>query len=253
MNGLTLGLWFAVAMSTCAESSTADVRVETVLRSMWSRCADAPDDPLVFYFEASWCGPCHRMTPVVKKLQDEGHAIERIDVAHDPDTARRFNVHVIPATVALVDGREAERIEGIASEERLRALFHSVPKGTRPLADCVEDQCRSRCSILFAGQSAVPAASRTVSLIRATYPLEAETANALLGLLKLREDADLECDLCDEGIEITATPQKQMAVGRFIELFLGARDPQTTCCDRQGANSASCIVPVGQSRAPEMP
>lgn len=148
MNGLTLGLWFAVAMSTCAESSTADVPVETVLRSMWSRCADAPDDPLVLYFEASWCGPCDRMTPVVKKLQDEGHAIERIDVAHDPDTARRFNVHVIPVTVALLDGRKrnaskaspAKSVSGHFSTPYLKALGR-WPTALRTIAGVVAPSC----------------------------------------------------------------------------------------------------------------
>ncbi len=235
-------LLFAATMSVwngLVEGDEKNVPGEApVFHAVWSQNLDdesAGEPPMVLAFEASWCSPCRQMSSVVSKLQREGHRIRRVDVDKEPKLARQFEISTLPAFVAVVGKNEHKRIHGIASEERLRQLFRS---GSTPF----NSGCSTRdCEETRPTETVVPAASRTVSLIRATYPIGKEKAEALLEFLKSHSHADLECELREDGLEITTTPQKQIGIGQFIQMFL---ESDTTNSSLRADAPAPCCVPV---------
>jgi thioredoxin len=77
-------------------------------------------------FTAAWCGPCKTLTPVLVALEAEYRGRFRlfaIDVDHDPELARRFDVRSMPTVVLLQDGREIGRVVGVRSRDHFRELL----------------------------------------------------------------------------------------------------------------------------------
>lgn len=72
-------------------------------------------------FWASWCGPCRMMSPVVDALPEkvEGLKVCKVNVDDEPDLADRFGIDMIPALIFIKDGREADRMIGVKSEDAL--------------------------------------------------------------------------------------------------------------------------------------
>ncbi len=86
-----------------------------------SRGGELPDSVLLD-FTANWCQPCQRMSPVVHKLQQQGYAIQKVDVDQQQKLAQSFGITSIPTFVLVVNGQEVNRITGPTSEEQLRRM-----------------------------------------------------------------------------------------------------------------------------------
>jgi thioredoxin 1 len=69
------------------------------------------------------CIPCEQMKPVMQKLRDSYQGkldVIFVDVRKDHETARRFNVHIIPVQVFLdKTGKEFHRHMGYYSYEEI--------------------------------------------------------------------------------------------------------------------------------------
>lgn len=74
-------------------------------------------------FHYPGCGPCRVMEPTVARLEAEGLRVRRIDGASEPGLAQRFGVTSYPTFVAVVGGREVDRLVGATSYENLRQLL----------------------------------------------------------------------------------------------------------------------------------
>ena len=96
------------------------------------RVIDAPPavsggvmQPAVLYFTGAACTICHTaQTPALARLADDldgGAVIHEVDVADQPELARRYRVMSLPTTVVLApDGTVAAVNVGFASADRIR-------------------------------------------------------------------------------------------------------------------------------------
>jgi S1-C subfamily serine protease len=84
--------------------------------------ASTPDAVLV-QFTSQTCQPCRAMEPAVSRLVGAGYPVQRIDIDRHPETARQFGVKGAPTFLLLVGNREAGRVEGATSYDRLVRLF----------------------------------------------------------------------------------------------------------------------------------
>ena len=80
-------------------------------------------------FNATWCGPCRKIGPVVEQIASEmGGRVKvgKVDVDKAPQTATQYDVHAIPCIVLFVDGKEVGRTLGYQSKSELQGWIQSM-------------------------------------------------------------------------------------------------------------------------------
>lgn len=71
---------------------------------------------------AAWCPPCKMLAPIIDEIARETAGIVRVgklDVDGNPVTAGKFGVQSIPTLLILQDGKEVDRIVGMAPKEAI--------------------------------------------------------------------------------------------------------------------------------------
>ncbi|MBR4193673.1 MAG: thioredoxin [Oscillospiraceae bacterium] len=93
------------------EITSADFE-EVVLKS---------EKPVLVDFNATWCGPCRMLKPVLEELSAERPdvSVVGIDVDENMDLAEEYGVFSIPCVVLIKDGVEADRSVGLVPKESL--------------------------------------------------------------------------------------------------------------------------------------
>ena len=73
-------------------------------------------------FNATWCGPCRMMGPVIEELSEEMKNIKfvSIDVDDNEELASKYGVLSIPCLVLFENGSEVNRSVGFISKEELK-------------------------------------------------------------------------------------------------------------------------------------
>ena len=74
----------------------------------------------VLFFNASWCGPCRQMKPIVAQLKREGYRMRDVDVDKNRMMAQKFKIRGIPTFVFVKNGTEVHRFSGGTSPDDLR-------------------------------------------------------------------------------------------------------------------------------------
>jgi thiol-disulfide isomerase/thioredoxin len=92
---------------------------------------------LDFYSDS--CAPCVSMEPTLRRLASEGFDVRRVHVQQQQQLVRRFGIKQVPTYIALVEGREVDRVVGPTSYQRLRQMLASgEAPATRPGSMSVE-------------------------------------------------------------------------------------------------------------------
>ena len=74
------------------------------------------DKPILVDFYADWCAPCQTLLPIVYELAEEhkeDFEIVKVNVDHNQDLARQFQVRSIPAFFFIKDQTVVDRIQGL--------------------------------------------------------------------------------------------------------------------------------------------
>lgn len=85
-------------------------------------------DAAVVDFNATWCGPCKMMAPVLEELSGEYDGrvgFYAIDVDENPALAEKFSVMSIPNLVFLKKGTLADTSVGFKPKEALKSWIDS--------------------------------------------------------------------------------------------------------------------------------
>ena len=85
-------------------------------------------DFAVVDFNATWCGPCKMMAPVLEELSAEYDgkvSFYAIDVDENPDLAGKFSVMSIPNLVFLKKGEKTDASVGFIPKANLKSWIDS--------------------------------------------------------------------------------------------------------------------------------
>jgi len=141
--GAGMGLLVALALTpgggckrraaSVEDENAASVAAEITSPEDFAQNVARRQGMVLVYFYTKSCGACAQYRPaferVARRLRDQA-TFAKIDAARLPELARRYGVEYVPTTLLFEDGREVERLVGIASEEKLAALFESDTGGS---------------------------------------------------------------------------------------------------------------------------
>lgn len=76
-------------------------------------------------FNATWCGPCKMLAPVLEELSEamaDKASFYAMDVDDNPDVAAQFGINSIPYVAVFKDGQKVDEQIGFAPKPQLQAF-----------------------------------------------------------------------------------------------------------------------------------
>ncbi|GAB65829.1 thioredoxin [Plasmodium cynomolgi strain B] len=86
---------------------------------------------VVAQFGASWCAPCKKMKPIVKKLGEDNEEVESlyVDIDELPELGENEDINELPTILLRRNGKYLDKIVGMNEEQLLHAVnTHRAPK-----------------------------------------------------------------------------------------------------------------------------
>lgn len=82
-------------------------------------------NPVLVDFNATWCGPCRMLSPVLDEVASETDRVKivSIDVDECEDIAATYGVSSIPCLVLFKNGKEDSRVVGFRNKEEIQEFI----------------------------------------------------------------------------------------------------------------------------------
>ena len=83
------------------------------------------------FYQAS-CAPCRTLEPRLERVAQQFAGrlpVYRVDIERDVALAERFGVRSIPTVLILREGKEVERLDGLITDDDLKAAFERATHG----------------------------------------------------------------------------------------------------------------------------
>ena len=86
------------------------------------------DKPVLVDFNATWCGPCRMLAPVLESVAEENDKFNfaKVDVDENDELAETYGVSSIPCLVIFKGGKEVKRSVGFISKEDLENMLGEI-------------------------------------------------------------------------------------------------------------------------------
>lgn len=85
--------------------------------------------PAMVDFFATWCGPCKMLSPVIDEIAEEmqGKAVVvKVDSDNLGELCAEYSIKLLPTLVFFKDGKEVDRIVGMAEKEDIINKLNSL-------------------------------------------------------------------------------------------------------------------------------
>ena len=110
----------------CGNCHKALPWIVDALDDTFAEIAEKADPPVIVDMWATWCGPCHMVSPALERLATERAGevkLVKVDVDRAPHVSSRFLVRAVPTLLIMHHGKVVARQAGAASAEVLRRWF----------------------------------------------------------------------------------------------------------------------------------
>lgn len=90
------------------------------------------EGPIVVYFTAEWCGPCHRFKPIYEdRAKASDLPFKVVDITDEAHPLwERYEIRKVPTVAIFRDGEIVERVSGFLHDKHLDELLAKVDGGT---------------------------------------------------------------------------------------------------------------------------
>ncbi len=77
-------------------------------------------------FEASWCGPCKMMNPIIEELKQEYPNVEfeSLSVEEESELVQKYGVKTVPTFIMLKENKQVGQLVGLVDKEDLIGLLN---------------------------------------------------------------------------------------------------------------------------------
>ena len=125
----------ASAEQAAVEGTYSRDQVTNVSKANFAQFISRKNALVIVDFNASWCGPCKMMGPVLDKATELHPGVVyvgKVDVDQAPELAKSQGVSSIPDIRFYKDGKEVERMVGFPGERSVLAKIDALSKGIIP-------------------------------------------------------------------------------------------------------------------------
>lgn len=108
--------------------------VKSVGTADWDAEVLGSGEPVLVDLWAEWCGPCHKVSPIVDEIAtDRADSLNvfKLNVDDDPEVAMRYGVNSIPTLLVIKGGEEVGRVVGALPKPRIEAQLDEALSGAR--------------------------------------------------------------------------------------------------------------------------
>ncbi len=81
--------------------------------------------PVLVDFNATWCGPCRMLGPIIEEVSEENDKYDfaQVDVDESSELAAQYDINSIPCLIVFNNGEEVKRNIGFMSKEDLEKML----------------------------------------------------------------------------------------------------------------------------------
>ena len=129
--GAVLGglFYFISGGSTPAAMNQSTANVKLIKEGEFDAEVVQSPLPVVVDFYATWCGPCKLLAPMLDELAGPLTSkikFVKINVDEAPTLSQRFDIQAIPTLIFFKNGKVADQLIGLPSEDALKARLESL-------------------------------------------------------------------------------------------------------------------------------